>query len=557
MPKTVAVWPPDLEVGVGILDGRVAIVTGGGRGIGRSHCLELAAQGATVVVNDVGADVHGDRETESPAHQVVAEIEGLGGKALANGASVTDWDAVAAMVADTVSAFGRLDAVVNNAGIVRDRMITSLGEADFDAVMAVHVKGTFTVTKHASDHWRGLAKAGGDVSGRIINTTSGAGLMGNVGQAAYGSAKAAIAGLTMVTAMEMERYGVTANAISPIAYTRMVATMPSMADYQPDPDWDRLDPGNSSPVVAWLASAAGGWLTGQVLRIDGNTVQRMRPWALDDKAYTSRHGQRLDAGEIGTAMKLLYGVLPAGIPGTHPISGYAMTGAVATWSEMLAGRDPGAPALIAGDVVWSSAELLARARGAARWLDHIGVPAGSPVPALLGTTLRAFALTVGGAGSSRPIAPLGPRLTVRELAGCVNALTSSVLVTEREYLEDRAQGGGAHRRRVVAVEDFSTVRQGFPERTRSPIRPPPSCTRQGPPVGPRRCPVRRKTAWRCGFGPTPPSWSSAQAPSIPRRPHTITSPVWACSRWHSARERPSSASPGSRSMGGVDSASSE
>ncbi len=306
---------------MGVLDGRVAIVTGGGRGIGRRHCLELAAQGASVVVNDVGADVHGDMESESPAEKVVAEIEGLGGKAMANGASVTDWDGVAALIADTVSVFGRLDAVVNNAGIVRDRMITSLGEADFDAVMAVHVKGTFTVTKHACDHWRAVAKAGEDVSGRIINTTSGAGLMGNVGQAAYGSAKAAIAGLTLVTAMEMGRYGVTANAISPIAYTRMVATMPSMADYQPAPDWDRLDPGNSSPVVAWLASAESAWITGQVFRIDGNVVQRMRPWDLDDRAYTSRSGKRLDSGEIATAMKLLYQVMPAGIPGTHPISG--------------------------------------------------------------------------------------------------------------------------------------------------------------------------------------------------------------------------------------------
>jgi NAD(P)-dependent dehydrogenase (short-subunit alcohol dehydrogenase family) len=306
---------------MGMLDGRVAIVTGGGRGIGRRHCLELAAHGATVVVNDVGAGVHGEEGLESPAEQVVAEIEGMGGKALANRTSVTDWDGVAALIADTVSTFGRLDTVVNNAGIVRDRMITSLAEDDWDSVIAVHVKGTFTVTKHACDHWRSVAKAGGDVSGRIINTTSGAGLLGNVGQAAYGAAKAAIASLTMVTGMEMGRYGVTANAISPIAFTRMVATMPSMSDYQPDQDWDRLDPGNSSPVVAWLASAESGWLTGQVLRIDGNTIQRMRPWEVDNRAYTSRTGKRLETGEIDTAVKLLYRVLPAGIHGTHPITG--------------------------------------------------------------------------------------------------------------------------------------------------------------------------------------------------------------------------------------------
>jgi NAD(P)-dependent dehydrogenase (short-subunit alcohol dehydrogenase family) len=306
---------------VGMLDGRVAIVTGGGRGIGRRHCLELAAHGAAVVVNDVGAGVHGEDGSESPAEQVVAEIEGLGGKSLANRTSVTDWDGVAALVADTVSTFGRLDVVVNNAGIVRDRMITSLAVDDWDAVIAVHLKGTFTVTKHACHYWRSVAKAGGEVSGRIINTTSGAGLMGNVGQAAYGAAKAAIASLTMVTGMEMGRYGVTANAISPIAFTRMVATMPSMSDYRPDADWDRLDPGNSSPVVAWLASAESGWLTGQVLRIDGNTVQRMRPWEVDDRAYTARSGKRLDAAEVETAVKLLYHVLPAGIPGTHPMTG--------------------------------------------------------------------------------------------------------------------------------------------------------------------------------------------------------------------------------------------
>jgi NAD(P)-dependent dehydrogenase (short-subunit alcohol dehydrogenase family) len=299
-----------------MLDGRVVIVTGGGRGIGRSHCLELAAQGATVVVNDLGVGVGGEEAGESPADAVVAEITGGGGgKAISDTTSVTDWDGVASLVERTVSTHGRLDAVVNNAGIVRDRMITSLGEADWDAVIAVHLKGAFTVTKHACDHWRSLAKSGGAVSGRIINTTSGTGLFGNVGQSSYGAAKAAIASLTVITAMEMDRYGVTANAVSPIAYTRMVATIPGMRDYQPDPEWDRLDPGNSSPVVAWLASEESGWLTGAILRVEGNSVQRVRPWEVDQATtYRSRSGGRLDVEEVGPGLRRAYRIFPQGAP---------------------------------------------------------------------------------------------------------------------------------------------------------------------------------------------------------------------------------------------------
>ena len=299
-----------------LLDGRVAIVTGGGRGIGRCHAMELAAHGATVVVNDLGVGVHGEDSSESPADDVVAEITAAGGTAVSDGTSVTDWGGVADLVARTVNDFGRLDVVVNNAGIVRDRMITSLSEDDWDAVIAVHVKGTFTVTKHACDHWRTVAKAGGEVSGRIINTTSGTGLFGNIGQSPYGAAKAAIANFTIITAMEMQRYDVTANAISPLAATRMAATSTAMASYETGSGWERLDPGNSSPVVAWLASAESGWLTGQVLRIDGNSVQRVKTWELTGDQYVARGGERLDAAEIGGAMRLLYGVVPAGIPGT-------------------------------------------------------------------------------------------------------------------------------------------------------------------------------------------------------------------------------------------------
>jgi NAD(P)-dependent dehydrogenase (short-subunit alcohol dehydrogenase family) len=298
---------------MGLLDGRVVIVTGGGRGIGRSHCLELAAHGATVVVNDLGVGVHGETGAESPADAVVAEIEAGGGTAAADGTSVTDWHGVTALVARTVERFGRLDAVVNNAGIVRDRMLTSLTEDDWDAVVAVHLNGTFTLTKHACDHWRAVAKAGGAVTGRIVTTTSGSGLFGNVGQTNYAAAKAGIAGFTLTTAMEMERYGVTCNAISPIARTRMTGTMATMEGYEPDPGWDPLDPGNSSPLVAWLTSAESGWLTGAVLRVDGNVVQRVRPWEVDrDVQYRARGGARLEATELGVGLRRAYGTFPRG-----------------------------------------------------------------------------------------------------------------------------------------------------------------------------------------------------------------------------------------------------
>jgi NAD(P)-dependent dehydrogenase (short-subunit alcohol dehydrogenase family) len=299
-----------------LLDGRVVIVTGAGRGLGRAHALELAARGATVVVNDLGVDVAGATpEGVDVANAVVDEIVAAGGQATADAGSVTDWDAMQALVDRTVGEHGRLDAVVNNAGIVRDRMITGLGEDDFDVVMATHVKGTFTLTHHACVHWRAVAKAGGEVSGRIVNTTSGAGLAGNIGQSPYGTAKAAIAALTMITAMEMERYGVTANAISPFAQTRMTADLDAMqggAD-ETATGWDPKDPANASPVVAWLASAESGWLTGAVLRIIGNTVARVRPWEIDVATqYAARSGERLEADEVGRALRRMYGTIPTG-----------------------------------------------------------------------------------------------------------------------------------------------------------------------------------------------------------------------------------------------------
>jgi NAD(P)-dependent dehydrogenase (short-subunit alcohol dehydrogenase family) len=296
-----------------LLQDRAAIVTGGGRGIGRQHCLELARHGASVLVNDPGVGLRGETDPESapgsPADDVVTEILAAGGTATADHSSVTSWDACAALVARAVDEFGHLDVLVNNAGILRDRMITSMSEDDFDLVLAVHLKGTFSMTKHACDHWRAVGKAGGTNSARIVNTTSGAGMYGNVGQSAYSAAKAAIANLTMVTALEMSRYDVTANAISPVAATRMT---PNAA--QPDDaEWDPMDPGNSSPLVAYLASDHSGWLTGQVLRVEGNAVRRARTWTLEPDEYLAGSGTRLDAGELVEGMRRLYGTVPAGL----------------------------------------------------------------------------------------------------------------------------------------------------------------------------------------------------------------------------------------------------
>ena len=296
-----------------LLTGRVAIVTGGGRGIGRRHCLELARQGARVVVNDPGVGLRGEGDApdagERPADDVAAEIMAAGGTAIADHSSVTSWDACAALVGRALDEFGRLDVVVNNAGILRDRMITSMSECDFDLVLAVHLKGTFSMTKHACDHWRAVAKAGGENCARIVNTTSGAGMYGNVGQAAYAAAKAAIANLTMVTALEMGRYDVTANAISPVAATRMT---PNAARVEGDA-WDPMDAGNSSPVVAYLASVASGWLTGQVLRVEGNVVRRARTWTLDPGEYIAASGGPLEAEELVDGMRRLFGTMPAGL----------------------------------------------------------------------------------------------------------------------------------------------------------------------------------------------------------------------------------------------------
>lgn len=298
---------------MGLLDGRVVIVTGAGRGLGREHALAVAREGAIVVLNDLGVSLRGDAEgsTRSPAEDVVDEIEAMGGIAVTNGASVSDWQAMEDLIRDTVEKFGDLHAVVNNAGFLRDRMITSMTEDDFDSVINVHLKGTFALTKHACTYWREQHKAGKPVSGRIINTTSGAGLWGNVGQANYAPAKAAIAMLTTVTALEAERYGVTANCISPIAATRMLGSI-GMASSASVDQWDRLDPKNASPVVVWLCSEESAWLTGQILRVDGNKLIRVGGYTMDD-TYNSASGEALTVDELRVGIRKLFGAYPKGL----------------------------------------------------------------------------------------------------------------------------------------------------------------------------------------------------------------------------------------------------
>jgi NAD(P)-dependent dehydrogenase (short-subunit alcohol dehydrogenase family) len=296
---------------MGLLEGRVAIVTGAGRGLGRAHALALSAAGAAVVVNDVGAGLGGEATDEAPADVVVAEIRTAGGSALAVRSSVSDWDACDSLVQQAITEFGRLDILVNNAGITRDRMLTSSTEQDFDATFAVHVKGSYALSHHACRYWREEHKRGGpeaQISGRIINTTSGSGMFGNIGQSAYGSAKSALIGLTITTALEMRRYGVTANAISPIALTRMTERMMTATDA----DFDPRDPANASGLVVYLGSRESGWLTGQVLRIDGDRVQRMGGWHIAGE-YASAAGGAAAAEELLDGIPAMYGTVPAGV----------------------------------------------------------------------------------------------------------------------------------------------------------------------------------------------------------------------------------------------------
>jgi NAD(P)-dependent dehydrogenase (short-subunit alcohol dehydrogenase family) len=259
------------------LDGKVAVVTGAGRGIGREHALALARAGAKIVVNDLGASLAGEGADTGPAHDVVREIQALGGEAAADGENVADFAGAKRLIDGAVAAFGRLDILVNNAGILRDRMLVNMEEHEWDAVIEVHLKGHFAPTRHAGAHWRERSKAGDQVNARVINTSSPSGVFGNVGQLNYGAAKAGIVGFTLIAAQELQHYGVTVNAIAPNARTRM--TEAAFGEIPPpESGFDAADPANNSPIVVALCADEAQDITGQVFFVYGGVVNMLSGW---------------------------------------------------------------------------------------------------------------------------------------------------------------------------------------------------------------------------------------------------------------------------------------
>ena len=259
-----------------LCDGRVVIITGAGRGIGREYALMLAAHGAKVVVNDLGGARDGTGTSLGPAQEVVDEIVAAGGEAIANGDDVSDFAGAEQMIQQAIATFGKLDVLVNNAGILRDRMLVNMAEAEWDAVIKVHLKGTFGPAHHAAKHWRELVKNGQKVDARIINTTSVSGIYGNAGQTNYGAAKAGIAGFTIIAARELRRYGITVNAIAPGALTRLTEDL--MMGRGSEEDKARMHPRWIAPIVTWLASAQSAHITGRVFEASGTTLAVAEGW---------------------------------------------------------------------------------------------------------------------------------------------------------------------------------------------------------------------------------------------------------------------------------------
>jgi len=291
-----------------ICEGRVVIVTGAGRGIGREHALLFAREGAKVVVNDLGVQNDGSgKKARGPADEVVSEIHAFGGEAVANGDDVASWDGAGRIIKTAIDSFGRLDVVVNNAGFVRDRMFVSTSEEEWDAVVRVHLKGHFCVARHAAAYWRAESKAGKNVNARIINTTSGAGLLGSIGQSSYSAAKGAIASLTLVQGAELARYGVTANAIAPAARTRMTEDVFADMMKKPESGFDKMDPANISPLVVWLGSMDSKDVSGRVFEVAGGEITVSDGWR---PGATFDRGALWSPNDIGATVRDLMGQAP-------------------------------------------------------------------------------------------------------------------------------------------------------------------------------------------------------------------------------------------------------
>ncbi|EFL29966.1 3-oxoacyl-[acyl-carrier-protein] reductase [Streptomyces viridochromogenes DSM 40736] len=287
----------------GLCSERVAVVTGAGRGLGRAHALALAAEGAKVVVNDLGVGLDGTGGTAGPAQLVVDEIRARGGQAVAHHGDIATAEGAASLIRTAVETWGRLDTLVNNAGFLRDRMLVNLDEDDWDAVVRVHLKGHFLPLKYAAAHWRAEAKAGRVPAARVVNTSSGAGLLGSVGQGNYSAAKAGIVGLTLVAAAETGRYGVLVNAIAPAARTRMTEATFAETMAAPADGFDAMAPENVSPLVVWLGSAASAGVTGRVFEAEGGRITVMEGWRPGPTADKGGRWSPAEAGE--TALRLL------------------------------------------------------------------------------------------------------------------------------------------------------------------------------------------------------------------------------------------------------------
>jgi len=287
---------------MGICENRTVIITGAARGLGRAYALAFAAEGANVVVNDIGASLGGEGRDTSAADAVVEEIKSAGGQAIANYEDITDWDAAKRIVEAAVEAFGDLHVVVNNAGIVRDRMFVSATLDEWDATMHVHLRGHFCVSRHAVDYWRAQQKAGKPVDARIINTSSGAGLQGSIAQAAYSTAKGGIAALTLVQAAELGRYGITANALAPSARTRMTEQAFSDKMATEDQAFDAMDPANVAPTVVWLGSSQSAHVTGCVFELEGGKIMIEDGWR---EGPVVDKGARWDPADVGAVVDTL------------------------------------------------------------------------------------------------------------------------------------------------------------------------------------------------------------------------------------------------------------